>query len=156
MNMIKYRLNREEKFSMSKFREYLLKMKDMAEAYLIDDDNKEEKTKDDYIVNAEEGLIVAFRLNFESKKGVKLTKVISGKIVENSKEDEVFIVETRNGLVYGVPYQTVVWVKTGARWPKGVYEEMKQGSVVTDHESDDRKVVELGGIDDPEELDAVE
>lgn len=115
---------------MSKFQKYLQQLH--HDVFLIDDGGKSSRTKDDYIVNAEEGTIVAFRLNFTSKQDLKLTKVISGKILENSQDSEVFVVETRNGLKYGVPYGAVVWVKTGNRWPKGVYDEMKQGSVEAD------------------------
>lgn len=132
---------------MSKFEEYLLQKRE--EAYLIDDDNKQSKTKDEYIHNAEPGLLVAFRLNFEAKNGTKLTKVISGKIIENDKDQSMYAVETRNGLRYGVPYTAVVWVKTGNRWPKGVYQEMKQGSV----EIDEDKHLEFGEIDSVVEID---
>lgn len=136
----------------SKFKTYLLNAKEQAEAYLIDEQNKPGgKTKGDYIENAEEGLIVAFRLNFEAKSGLKLTKVISGKIVENNKEDGIYIVETRNGLKYGVPYPSVVWVKTGGRWPKGVYNEMKQGSVVVNEKQGKAEALEeLGELSQDE------
>lgn len=136
---------------MGKFRDYLLKAKESAEAYLIEDPDRDVRTKDDYIQNAEEGLIVAFRLNFTAKSGLELTKVISGKILENNKEDEVYVVETRNGLKYGVPYPSVVWVKTGGRWPKGVYDEMKQGSTVA-HETPE-KVEELGELENDDQID---
>lgn len=99
-------------------------------AFLIkESEEKEVRSKSDYIKNAEAGLIVAFRLYFQSKSKVKLTKVISGKILENDKDNELYTVETKNGLKYGVPYDSVEWVKTGSRWSKEVYEEMKQGSV---------------------------
>lgn len=129
---------------MSKFKKYLIEekaqMKQQSDyfesAYLISE--KASKSKDEYIVNAEPGLIVAFRLCFKSTKtGEKLTKVISGKILENNQTEKKYIVETRNGLKYGVPYRAVVWVKTGNRWPKGVYEEMKQGSVRVLEEDED-------------------
>lgn len=132
---------------MSKLQEYLLRAKEQEEALLIDDE-REMKTKDEYIENAEEGLIVAFRLNFEARSGLKLTKVISGKIIENRKEDEIYVVETRNSLRYGVPYSTVSWVKTGTRWPKGVYQEMKKGSVVVTDEFEH----ELGGLEEVHEI----
>jgi hypothetical protein len=127
---------------MSKFREHLLSMH-TGSAFLIEDQDREIKTKGDYITNAEVGLIVAFRLNFEAKSKVKLTKVISGQIVENNKEDEMYVVETKNKLKYGVPYSSVVWVKTGGRWPKGVYDEMKKGSVVVE----DVAIEELGELE---------
>lgn len=130
---------------MSKLRDYLLKARESAEAFLIEGNDGDSRSKADYIQKAEEGLIVAFRLNFQAKSGLKLTKVISGKILENDREEEVYVVETRNGLKYGVPYSAVVWVKTGGRWPKGVYDEMKQGSVVVN--SDEEKVEELGELE---------
>ena len=127
---------------MSKFKEHLLK--ERQDAYLIEDEDKTSKSKGDYIVDADIGVIVAFRLNFDSKAKVSLTKVISGKILENDNENEQYVVETRNGLKYGVPYSAVIWVKTGNRWPRGVYEEMKQGSVeVKESENDD---LEFGNI----------
>lgn len=132
---------------MSKLQEYLMNMKDKEEALLLNKEEAPSKSKEDYIQNAEIGLIVAFRLNFEAKSGVKLTKVISGKIVENDSEKGVFILETRNGLTYGVPYSSVVWVKTGGRWPKGVYEEMKKGSVVIDNDQVSEEI-ELGELED--------
>jgi hypothetical protein len=136
---------------MSKFRDYLLRSKENADAYLIEDPDRDVRTKGDYIHNAEEGLIVAFRLNFTAKSGLQLTKVISGKILENNKEEEVYIVETRNGLKYCVPYPSVVWVKTGGRWPKGVYDEMKQGSIAVDEK--EGKVEELGELEQEDNLD---
>ena len=139
---------------MGKFTEYLLKAREMDEACLIDDGETETKTKDDYIFNAKEGFIVAFNLNFKSRSGVKLKKVISGKIIENSKENETYVVETRNGLKYAVPYNSVVWVKTGERWPRGVYEEMKKGSTVVDSDDfEESKSVELGELGNGDDID---
>jgi hypothetical protein len=138
---------------MSKFEEHL--KKEYEEAYLIEDGERNSKTKDDYIVDAEEGVVVAFRLNFRSKSKVKLTKVISGKILENNKDNETYVIETRNGLKYGVPYKAVVWVKTGNRWPKGVYEEMKQGSVEVKDENglefEEMEATEIEDHEDPGE-----
>lgn len=127
---------------MSKLEEFLLQKRE--ETYLIDDTGKESKSKDEYIANAEPGLLVAFRLNFTANSGVRLTKVISGKIIENDKDQEMYAVETRNGLKYGVPYSAIVWVKTGNRWPKGVYQEMKQGST----EIKDDEPIEFGDVEE--------
>lgn len=137
-----------------KFSEYVEQQEEQKEAFLINDGGQSDKTKDDYIVDAEEGVVVAFRLNFTAKSGVELTKVISGKILENNNDEQGYVVETRNGLKYGVPYNAVVWVKTGQRWPKGVYEEMKQGSVERNKKSEYAEFGELDtsnndfGIDD--------
>ena len=80
------------------------------------DDNL--KQKDEYIENARIGTIVAFKVN-ESK-------TISGKIEEIHKND--FVVETKNGVKFTVRKRNVIWVKTGDRWPKGVFEALKGGS----------------------------
>lgn len=138
---------------MSKFKQHLLSEYAKDEAYLIEDKERDTKTKGDYISNAEKGLIVAFRLNFKAKSGLKLSKVISGMIVENNQQDEMYIVETKNELKYGVPYASVVWVKTGGRWPKGVYDEMKKGSiVVSDSEGKVEEIEELGELEQDSEL----
>lgn len=121
------------------------------EAYLTEESkNAKAKMKEEYIRNAEPGLIIAFRLNFEAL-GKKLTKVISGKVIENNNEKEEYIVETKNGLKYGVPYNAVIWVKTGARWPRGVYEEMKNGAVEVAHHIDFGGVNEAHEVDDSED-----
>lgn len=125
----------------------------LEEAYLIDGEGRSIRSKDDYIMKAKEGEIIAFRLNFQSKQGVKLTKVISGKILKNDIIEELLTVETRNSLKYGVPYSSIIWVKTGERWPRGVYEEMKQGSVEISSSGDILDVVtEFNEISDFEDL----
>ena len=132
--------------------------KQLEEAYLIDDSGKSSRSKDDYIMKAKEGEIVAFRLNFKSRQNVNLTKVISGKILVNESAKELLTVETRNGLQYGVPYSTIVWVKTGERWPRGVYEEMKEGSVEVNRikVEDDVGMAEFNELDELDEFDEVE
>jgi hypothetical protein len=131
---------------MSKFKDYLLNEKAKAEAFLIED-NRDIKTKTDYVKNAEPGLIVAFRLNFTNKDEKKLTKVISGKIAENNQEEDLLIIETKNGLKYGVPYTEVLWVKTSDRWPKGIYDEMKRGSVEVEDDEEFYQAEDASSVD---------
>ena len=79
------------------------------------DVNTEEKKA--YIENAEIGTLIAFRL----QNG----KVKSAKIVKKSTAKKRFMLETSYGAQYIIPYEDVVWVRTGKRWPKGVYELLK-------------------------------
>jgi hypothetical protein len=72
------------------------------------------KPKPFYIDNATEGTLVAFRVS---------DKMISGKIVKIV--NNFFEVETRNGKSFMVYKSNVAWVKTGPRWPKGIYEALK-------------------------------
>lgn len=66
-----------------------------------------------YLMNLEVGTIVA----------VKLTngKVISAKVVKKSTPRKKLMVVTSYGQEHLVDWSEVVWVKTGKRWPKGVY-----------------------------------
>jgi len=73
------------------------------------------KVKNDYIDNIKLGTLVAFRINEK--------KLISGMIEQISVHD--FKVRTRNGIAFSVRRKNIVWVKTGARWPRGIYLELK-------------------------------
>lgn len=75
----------------------------------------EKESKASYIENAKIGTIVAFRINDR--------KTLSGKIEEIHREG--FVVETKNGARFNVRRSNIVWVKTGARWPRGVYLALK-------------------------------
>ena len=78
-----------------------------------------------YIENIEIGTIVAFKLS----NG----KVKSAKVVKKSTKNRKLKLETDYGAEYIVPYESVVWVRTGKRWPKGVYNLLK-GTVHSDSE----------------------
>lgn len=75
------------------------------------------KQKMPYIENAEIGALVAFRL--------PSGKVKSAKIINKSSKRRKLKVETEYGAVYVVSYDDVIWVRTGARWPRGVYKLLK-------------------------------
>lgn len=105
-------------------------------------------TKLDFIKSAVEGDLVAFRIYFESQQGTKLTKVISGKVLENDNEKEVMVLQTRNGLEYAAPYSLVMWKKVGQRWSRGIYEEMRLGAVPVDPNDENFSVVGALGSSD--------
>lgn len=85
---------------------------------------KEEKQSTDnidarklyYITQAEIGTIVACKIG---------NKMKSAKIIKRSTKKERFMVETAHGAQYIVPYEDVVWVRTGRKWPGGVYRALK-------------------------------
>lgn len=81
--------------------------------------------KAEYLVTANIGTLVAFQ-DF-SKKGFVKTK--AAKVVKNEPQDSVLILETEYGKRYSVDYKNVLWVRTGNRWPRGVYELFKAGYV---------------------------
>lgn len=70
-----------------------------------------------YVEGIEIGTIVAFRLS----NG----KVKSAKVVKKSTKNRKLKLETDYGAEYIVSYDDIVWVRTGKRWPRGVYNLLK-------------------------------
>lgn len=70
-----------------------------------------------YIEAAKVDTLVAFRL----PNG----KVKSAKIIKKSTQNRKFMVETDYGAQYVIQYEDVVWVRSGKRWPRGVYKLLK-------------------------------
>lgn len=70
-----------------------------------------------YVDSAKVDMIVAFKL----PNG----KVKSAKIIKRSTPKRRFMVETKYGAQFVISFDDVIWVKTGTRWPKHVYNLMK-------------------------------
>lgn len=73
--------------------------------------NQEGKQK--YINSLEIGQILAFKIG---------ESVISGKVVDIG---EYIRVETKNDTQFIISEEDIIWVKTGQRWPKGVFRALK-------------------------------
>ena len=73
--------------------------------------------RESYVDTAKVDMIVAFKL----PNG----KVKSAKIIKRSTPKRRFMVETKYGAQFIISFDDVVWVKTGTRWPKHVYNLMK-------------------------------
>lgn len=77
--------------------------------------NMEQKMS--YIENIDIGTIVAFRLS----NG----KVKSAKVARKSTKNRKLKLETDYGAEYIVSFDDIIWVRTGKRWPRGVYKLLK-------------------------------
>lgn len=75
------------------------------------------ENKRNYVETAELGTIIAFT-GFDGK-------VRSAKIVDRNDEDKWFKAVTKYGAEFTIKYENILWVKTGKRWPKGVYMLLK-------------------------------
>lgn len=73
--------------------------------------------KNDRIQNASIGTIVAFK----APGG----RVRSAKIKLRSTANRRLLVCTEYDAEYNISYDDVIWVKSGKRWPKGVYNLLK-------------------------------
>lgn len=74
--------------------------------------------KDEVIENAQVGTLIAFI----DEKG----KPRSAKMVNRSSSRRVLKLVTEFDWEFIVPYEKVLWVKNGTRWPKGVYRMLKE------------------------------
>ena len=70
-----------------------------------------------YIENIEIGTLVAFRLSNGRVKSAKVTR--------KSTKNRRLKLETDYGAEYIVSYNDIIWVRTGKRWPRGVYNLLK-------------------------------
>ena len=88
-----------------------VKVEDVIEAIPVT------SNREAYVDSAKVDMIVAFKLT----NG----KVKSAKIIKRSTPKRRFLVETKYGAQFIISFDDVVWVKTGTRWPKHVYNLMK-------------------------------
>lgn len=72
--------------------------------------------KFEYLKNTPIGTLVAFNI---------LDSMKSGKIINRSINDRKLKVETKYNEEYIIDFEDVTWVKTGSRWPKGIYKLLK-------------------------------
>lgn len=82
-----------------------------------------------YIESIEIGTLVAFRLS----NG----KVKSAKVTRKSTKNRKLKLETDYGAEYIVSFDDIVWVRTGKRWPRGVYKLLK--GLVDDNGKEEQK-----------------
>lgn len=76
---------------------------------------------------AKEGSLVAFRSG---------DKMLSGMIVNIYSETGRFDVKTKNSKMFAISKDDVAWVKTGKRWPKGIYLALR-GEVTNGNEGNE-------------------
>ena len=82
---------------------------------IVNDNNEGNRTK--YIENVTIGTIVAYK--------VSDTKAKSAKVIKKSTSDRKLLVESSYGAQSTISFDDVIWVKTGKRWPKGVYQMLR-------------------------------
>lgn len=85
---------------------------------------RKSKTKREYIDNIECGQVIAFNI----ARG----KAMSAKIdsIEYDSNARVTSCKCVNivGVRFNVPRDAIIWVKTGKRWPRGIFEKLIAGS----------------------------
>lgn len=108
--------------------ESIVEVEDKAEKKSANDNvNMDQKMP--YIENVEIGTLVAFRLSNGRVKSAKVTR--------KSTKARKLKLETDYGAEYIVSYNDIVWVRTGKRWPRGVYKLLK--GLVDDNGKEEQK-----------------
>lgn len=75
------------------------------------------KTRAEYIENISIGSLVAFKVK---------NRMLSAKVVQVNEND--LKVEAKNGSIYFIGKEAVVWVRTGRRWPAGIWNALKDNA----------------------------
>lgn len=88
-----------------------------VDAQVRETENERVVRKAKYVETAPIGSIVAFM--------VRDGKAKSAKIVKRSTPNRKLLVETSYGAQLKISYDDVIWVKTGTRFPRGVYNLLK-------------------------------
>ena len=70
-----------------------------------------------YVDRVEKGTVIAFNVGGN--------KIKSAKVMKKSSKEKLLKCVTSYGKEYLVKYEDVIWVKTGLRWPRGVYNLLK-------------------------------
>lgn len=83
------------------------------------------KTPGEYIDNVEVGMIIAFATEPEKAISAKVKEIFKS---EDNGVKEVLAV-SKNGYTYKVPRAAIIWVKTGHRWPRGIYDKLRNSYV---------------------------
>lgn len=83
------------------------------------------KTPGEYIDNVEVGMIIAFATEPEKAISAKVKEIFKA---EDNGVKEILAV-SKNGYTYKVPRAAIIWVKTGHRWPRGIYDKLRNSYV---------------------------
>lgn len=84
-----------------------------------------------YVEKIQEGMIVAFRVDKDPKK------IKSAKVLRKNTAKRRLKIENKVGMIFVIDYDDVLWVKTGKRWPRNVYNLLK-GKRVNKHEKSNK------------------
>lgn len=110
--------------------------------YAVQIGAESKRSQADYINNIDIGMIIAFK--------VSPNKAISGKVEDidydtekegpDSRTSTTVYCRTKNGIEYKVPRKAIIWVKTGTRWPRGIFLQLKRGAENTNNNSSEEEI----------------
>ena len=93
------------------------------------------RSQADYINNIDIGMIIAFKVSPDKAISAKVEDIDYDTEKEGSDSRALTTVycRTKNGIEYKVPRKAIIWVKTGTRWPRGIFLQLKRGAENTNN-----------------------
>lgn len=83
------------------------------------------ESKEAYLEGAPLGTLVAFKVPDTAIVRPGEKKVKSAKIVGRNISKKKLRLQTEYDAFYIVPFENILWVKTGSRWPRSIYNLLK-------------------------------
>ena len=105
--------------------------------YAVQIGAESKRSQADYINNIDIGMIIAFKVSPDKAISAKVEDIDYDTEKEGSDSRTLTTVycRTKNGIEYKVPRKAIIWVKTGTRWPRGIFLQLKRGAENTNNNS---------------------
>ena len=109
--------------------------------YAVQIGAESKRSQADYINNIDIGMIIAFKVSPDKAISAKVEDIDYDTEKEGSDSRTLTTVycRTKNGIEYKVPRKAIIWVKTGTRWPRGIFLQLKRGAENTNNNSFDEE-----------------
>ena len=103
--------------------------------YAVQIGAESKRSQADYINNIDIGMIIAFKVSPDKAISAKVEDIDYDTEKEGSDSRTLTTVycRTKNGIEYKVPRKAIIWVKTGTRWPRGIFLQLKRGAENTNN-----------------------
>ena len=103
--------------------------------YAVQIGAESKRSQADYINNIDIGMIIAFKVSPDKAISAKVEDIDydTEKEGPDSRTLTTVYCRTKNGIEYKVPRKAIIWVKTGTRWPRGIFLQLKRGAENTNN-----------------------
>lgn len=112
--------------------------------YAVQIGAESKRSQADYINNIDIGMIIAFKVSPDKAISAKVEDIDydTEKEGPDSRTLTTVYCRTKNGIEYKVPRKAIIWVKTGTRWPRGIFLQLKRGAENTNNNSSQEEEIE--------------
>ena len=110
--------------------------------YAVQIGAESKRSQADYINNIDIGMIIAFKVSPDKAISAKVEDIDydTEKEGPDSRTLTTVYCRTKNGIEYKVPRKAIIWVKTGTRWPRGIFLQLKKGAENTNNNSSEEEI----------------